>query len=143
MTFTFYRQIICLVSLCLLSNFAISANNKNKSTPKKSVPQKQASSVTSPRLGVQPAYKQNYLNTYPLGNTQNGSGEPLPTPNVIENILKTPSPEVVKPSSSSQRFTFRHGCSAVTISMANLTCAGDVKTSAGSIFASDNRYLFI
>ena len=120
MTFTFYRQIICLVSLCLLSNFAISANNKNKSVAKKSTPKKQVSSVPSPRLGVQPAYKQNYLNSYPLGNTQNGSGEPLPTPNVIENILKTPSPDVVKPSSSSQRFSFRHGCSTVTNSMANL-----------------------
>ena len=120
MTFTFYRQIIFLVSLCLLSNFAISANNKNNSASKKSVPQKQASSVPSPRLGAQPAYKQNYLNTYTSGNTQNGSGEPLPTPNVIENILKTPSPEVVKPSSSFQRFTFRHGCSAVTTSMADI-----------------------
>jgi len=120
LTFSFYRQIICLVSLCLFSNFAISANTKKNPPPKRTIPQKQTSSVPSPRLGVQPGFKQNYLNAYPIGNSQNGSGEPLPTPNIIENILKTPSPEVIKPSSSFQRFTFRHGCGSVTNSMTNL-----------------------
>jgi len=132
LTFSVYRQIICLVSLCLLSNFAISADTKKNSAPKKPVPQKQLSSVPSPRLGSQSSYKQNYFNTYPLGNAQNVSGEPLPTPNIIENILKTPSPEVVKPSSNFQRFTFRHGCGAVTTSMANLL---------KSLYVQDNEFL--
>lgn len=120
MTFTFFRQMICLVFLCLLSNFALSANSKNNSAPKKSTPKKQVTKVPSPRLGAQPSYKHNYLNPYSIGQTQNISGEPLPTPNIIENILKTPSPEVVKPVSNFQRFTFKNGCGTVTTSMADL-----------------------
>ena len=126
MTFSCYRQIVLLVSVCLFSNITLAASEKKQKAPtpqKTAPPQKNVAkkpvATPAPRLGAQPVYKQNRLNSYPLNNPQNDLGEPLPTPNIIENILKTPSVEVVKPSSNVQRFSFKHGCGQVSNSMAN------------------------
>jgi murein DD-endopeptidase MepM/ murein hydrolase activator NlpD len=117
---------VLLISVCLFSNITFAASEKKQkaptpqktATPKKSVAKKPVA-TPAPRLGAQPVYKQNRFNSYPLNNPQNDLGEPLPTPNIIENILKTPSVEVVKPSSNIQRFSFKHGCGQVSNSMAN------------------------
>lgn len=126
MTFSCYRQIVLLVSVCLFSNITLAASEKKQKAPtpqKTATPQKNVAkkpvATPAPRLGAQPVYKQNRFNSYPLNNPQNDLGEPLPTPNIIENILKTPSVEVVKPSSNVQRFSFKHGCGQVSNSMAN------------------------
>ena len=120
MTFSFYRQIVILISVCLLSNLTLAESDKKQKAkaPQKTVVKKPAA-TPAPRLGAPPSYKQNQLNSYALGNSQNMLGEPLPTPNIIENILKTPSPEVVKPRSNVQRFTFKHGCGQVSNSMSD------------------------
>ena len=105
--------------VCFVTSASVGAP-VNQSTPvKKNVPQKRAPAVPTPRLGAQPTYKQSYLNANPAVSAANESGEPLPTPNIIENILKTPSPEVVKSTLSLQRYNFKHGCGPVTNSMSD------------------------
>jgi hypothetical protein len=43
------------------------------------------------------------------------NGEPLPTPNILENILQMPTPEVIKPSTKyGSSFTLRQGCAPIT-----------------------------
>jgi len=61
------------------------------------------------------AYLKPYSNTYKESLTF--STEPLPTPNIIENILKTPSPEVIKPNYSSQRYLLKKGCAPISKSI--------------------------
>ncbi len=71
---------------------------------------KQSTNSSAPQTYLKP-----YSNTY--NESLNFSGEPLPTPNIIENILKTPSPEVIKPNYSSQRYILKKGCGAMSKSI--------------------------
>jgi murein DD-endopeptidase MepM/ murein hydrolase activator NlpD len=84
------------------------APDKTKSIPR--------STTAAPRLGAPSHYQTPSFKAYSAGpNTSEGLtngvnlGEPLPTPNIIENILQTPTPEVVK-SIASPGYSFRHGC---------------------------------
>ena len=109
-----------LIFLCCIFVFSKVAFAKTESKTKNTKnAQKQVTPVPLPRLGSQSVYKQNYLNNYPSANSQSLTGEPLPTPNIIENILKTPTPEVIKSHSSIRRYTIKNGCSPVTSSMTN------------------------
>ena len=110
----YFLSLLCCLAL-VLSN---STQAKTQNPPKKKAPSKQASSVPLPRLGAQTPNKANYLNPYSF-NQSNNTGEPLPTPNIIENILKTPTPEVVKSNSNIRRYSIKHGCGAVTPSIAD------------------------
>ena len=92
-----------------------------KPAQKKSSPAKK-SPTTPTRLGASSHYKnQNWRpytapNSLEENNTIVNLGSPLPTPNIIENILQTPSPDIVK-SSSNQGFSYRHNCEKTTRSM--------------------------
>lgn len=118
MTFC-HRYVLLLMIACFVSSVSVAAPVNQSSPAPKNVPQKRSPAVPTPRLGAQPTYKQSYLNANPAVSAANESGEPLPTPNIIENILKTPSPEVVKATSSLQRYNFKHGCGPVTNSMSD------------------------
>lgn len=101
---------------CLAFILTNSTQAKTQNTQKKKAPTKQSSTVPLPRLGAHTPNKQNFLNPYTFNQSIN-TGEPLPTPNIIENILKTPTPEVVKSSSNIRKYTIKHGCAAVTSSL--------------------------
>jgi murein DD-endopeptidase MepM/ murein hydrolase activator NlpD len=69
----------------------------------------------TPRLGAPSRYQTPYLRNYSssLAEPSSSNIAPLPTPNIIENILQTPSPEIVK-SVANQGFNVRHGCDKIT-----------------------------
>jgi len=96
--FKHYALLLLCLSLCFSHKTALAKKKKYNAPP-----------TVRSNTSVSRAYLKPYSNSSSL----NLSGEPLPTPNIIENILKTPSPEVIKPSYSSMRFTIRKGCGAV------------------------------
>jgi len=83
---------------------------KSKNTSQKS----QNSNSSSVQLKPRGSSGSSYLRSYDRLNIPNivsVDGEPLPTPNIMQNILQMPTPEVVKPLSKiDSTFNLRQGC---------------------------------
>ncbi len=99
-SFIRYGLLLLCLSFGFIHQMALAKKKQNNNPPN-----------VSSNKPVSQAYLKPYSNSY--SSSLNLSGEPLPTPNIIENILKTPSPEVIKPNYSSMRFTIRKGCGTV------------------------------
>ena len=104
-SFKRYRSLL-IFGILITSYFHTAVAKTNRSASH----QKPHSSTPAPQ-----AYLKPYSNTYKESLTF--STEPLTTPNIIENILKTPSPEVIKPNYSSQRYLLKKGCAPMSKSI--------------------------
>lgn len=103
----------------LLANPSSAVENKRTQPPSKTAPKKQVNPKPIAKSGVAPGFKQKSTNAFSVNNANNFSGEPLPTPNIIENILKTPSPEVIKPDARGKRHAYMKGCGVTTPTLAD------------------------
>ena len=86
------------------------SGKKSKNTTQKS----QNSNSSVAQLKPRGSAGSNFLKSYDRLNIPNIvsiDGEPLPTPNILQNILQMPTPEVVKPLSKlDSAFSLRQGC---------------------------------
>jgi murein DD-endopeptidase MepM/ murein hydrolase activator NlpD len=110
------------VLFCCLTFTPLAFGNSSKANPKvkQGKPIKAAPTYATPKLRATPNYQAPSYKPYtsPLIEPTISGSAPLPTPNTIENILQTPSPEVVK-SSINLGFTMKHGCDKATRSMSS------------------------
>ncbi|WP_143736058.1 M23 family metallopeptidase [Polynucleobacter kasalickyi] len=90
---------------------------------KKSASNKPSNNSSGVQLKPRGSNGSGFLKSYDRLNFQNivsVNGEPLPTPNILENILQMPTPEVVKPQSKLDSLALiRQGCAAKASSIRN------------------------
>lgn len=98
------------------NNTPVAKKEYNSSTKKNQKKQATKSSNSSSVAQLKPRGSNGtgFLKSYDRLNFQNIvsiNGEPLPTPNILENILQMPTPEVVKPQSKLDSLALiRQGC---------------------------------
>lgn len=117
-----------LVGMLLVSQLG-EANprvNSAKPSPKATTP-KAKTTPTKPVVQLHPSRHAEAFSFQPpirnpIGTPSLGVSEPLPTPNIIENVLQTPSPDVVKASPSlTNRFRLQNGCAPIARSITVFT----------------------
>lgn len=95
------------------SNTAVKNPNKKTSSSPKLV---KGGAMSSPSVNAQlksPNSGFKSYNRFPTPVVTSNDAEPIPTPNIIDNALLMPVPEVVKPLISDATLTLRKGCAPI------------------------------
>jgi murein DD-endopeptidase MepM/ murein hydrolase activator NlpD len=105
------------------------SGKKSKSTSQKSHNPNASGAQLKPRGSSGSGFLRSYDRlSYP--NIVSVDGEPLPTPNILENILQMPTPEVVKPISKfDSAFNLRQGCGSNTNSIRGFLASLNIEDS--------------
>jgi murein DD-endopeptidase MepM/ murein hydrolase activator NlpD len=105
------------------------SGKKSKNTSQKSQNPNAAVAQLKPRGSSGSSFLRSY-DRLSFPNIVSVDGEPLPTPNILENILQMPTPEVVKPLSKfDSAFNLRQGCGSNTNSIRGFLASLNIEDS--------------